>query len=195
MGEKDEKNKALTQFTCKVYPEVKEELGELMNSGSFSTANQMMETLIETYNFPKKANSANEKIIAELKTKNETLTANYDKLLVDFQAMENDLQQANSGNNSHSEEIATLKEQLQAAKSNIPGDDVMLIPITDYDRAVLQWMCDRENKKRKRTDLTPEIFLMFTIDELLVKGHKFTIDCVPDSVLRKIEKELNAEQE
>ena len=50
-----------------------------------------------------------------------------------------------------------------------------------------------EKKERKRTDITPEVFFMYTLSEMLIKGNKFSIKCVPDSVIEKFKKELKDE--
>lgn len=190
----DEKEKkGLQQFTCKVYPDVKESLSELMESGDFKTQNQMIETLIETYNFPKKADEKNAKKIIELQQKNDELIANYDTLQADFIQLQNKYNELLSGNSSSSEQIKQLQEQLEVAKTNLPGSDTMVIPMDNYRRKVLEVVAERENEKRNRNDITPEILLLFIMDEIIINCNAFEFSALSGKEKRRIKEELAAE--
>lgn len=110
----------------------------------------------------------------------------------------------------YSAEIARLQDE--AAKSNATiaelndrenihqqnkarrKAETITVPVTERQRMILDYICGRENKARKRTDITPEIFVMFYIEDTLCKGNKFSMDCVPDSVLADIDKKLAADE-
>lgn len=81
-----------------------------------------------------------------------------------------------------------LTEELQSRKA--AAEDHILVPISPLERKCLEYMAERERKDRKRDDITPEVFFMYCVREMLIKGNKFSIKCVPDSVIAKFEKEL-----
>lgn len=177
----DEMEKKIMQpYACRVTADVRNQLNELMDGGKFSTQNQLVETLIEAYLNPKKEKSK----VKELEAINAEITAKYEKLLSDYDGLK-------ILSNNYVEKINVLVQELEAAKSKIPDVNTMVIPVTEFHRKVLQSLCKRENEKRKRTDLTPEIFVMFVIEEMLVNSNVFTIDVLSSSELKRIRNELN----
>ena len=89
-------------------------------------------------------------------------------------------------NYQQSEEHDRMEKE-QTSKSHI------LVPISPLERKCLEYLTERERKNRRRTDITPPVFFMYVLSEMLIKGNKFSIDCVPDSVIAKFEKELKDE--
>ena len=184
MSEIDEK-KGMQQFTCKLKPETKDALGQLINSGDFNTANQMMETLIEAYNFPKKANEKNANELQELTEKYDLLNGIHTQLIEEFK-------QYKANNTSNSATIADLQQQLEAAKSNIPSDGSLIVPVTSLQLALLRWVCQRENKKHNRNDITPSLLLLYIFDVMLLEGDKFAVNSVPDRVISELKQRLES---
>ncbi len=192
MAEKEDK-KGLETWACKLLPETKEELTELKDKEGFQSYQQMIETLLERYLNPKKADESNSKLIKELKDKNSDLTLSYDKLLSDYRELETQSGLSQSGIESANEAIAELEEKLQHALSMIPGENTMVVPVNPYQKKVLEVLSERESKKRKRDDITPKTLSMFVIDEVIVKCNAFTIDPLSGEEKRRIKLELEAE--
>jgi chromosome segregation ATPase len=181
MGE----SKSLSTYSFRVTPDVKEQLEEIMEQGDFKTVNQMVEALTESYLNPKKMKS-NQK---ELEQRIQEITAENEKLTRDYQAVKKGIEAIDTKHVEFLEEINTLTEALEAAKAKIPDENTMIIPVTEFHRKVLESLCKRENRKRNRTDLVPEIFVMFVIEEMLVNANVFTIDVLPSDELRRIKNE------
>ena len=69
-------------------------------------------------------------------------------------------------------------------------DGCISVPVEPLEMKCLEYLSDRENRKRKRNDITPAKFFMFAIKEIFIEGNKFSIDSVPDSVIEKFKKEI-----
>lgn len=175
--------KVMNTYACRVTNEVRNQLVELMETGKFSTQNQMIETLVEAYLNPKREKSK----VAEI-------TSKYEQLIADYEKLNNCRTELETVNNSNKELVNKLTAELEDAKSKVPAQNTMIIPVTKFHRKVLQSLCLRENTKRKRTDLTPEIFVMFVIEEMLVNANVFTIDVLSNSELSRIKRELKEEE-
>jgi chromosome segregation ATPase len=177
---------SIQQYTAKVTTDVKRDLADLKSSGDFKTDSQMLESLIEAYNYPRKADaSLNDKIKAlqlEISDK--------DSQLAELERKCNDVI-------SQLKEMDAEKNILEATvndlQAEIPADDTMVIPVSPFNRKVLEVIAERENKNRKRTDITPEILPMFVIEEVLVKCNAFSIDALSNSEKRRIKEELQNE--
>jgi seryl-tRNA synthetase len=183
----DESMKKIVQtYSCRITDDVRSQLTELMDTGKFATQNQMIETLVEAYLNPKKEKSRAKELeseIEKLKKDNEG-----------FNLVNETLRKANQDlskqNDALAEELKNVRSELNDVKSKLPSDNQMVIPVTEFERKVLESLCKRENQKRKRTDLNPEIFVMFVIEEMLVNANVFTIDVLSNSELNRIRREL-----
>jgi polyhydroxyalkanoate synthesis regulator phasin len=182
--------RALEQFTAKVTKNVKSELSELMDSGSFKTVNQMIETLIENYNLPRKVAEANTAKMIEIQNANNELTERCSNLDKSYISIVEEFEAQKAENECLRGKVEALNRKLSDAENKIPKENTMIIEVNEFQMKVLQSLCARENKKRKRTDLTPEIFVMFVIEEMLVNANVFTIDVLSSSELKRIKKEV-----
>ena len=182
-------------LSLKVTSKTYDEFQQLRTEGQYPTAQLFMQELLERYSDPIVANKNND----ELKAKLEELQAENEKLKeanIDLAKRMDDAGQLNQQeierlkaditNYQQSEEHDRMEKE-QTSKSHI------LVPISPLERKCLEYLTERERKNRRRTDITPPVFFMYVLSEMLIKGNKFSIDCVPDSVIAKFEKELKEE--
>lgn len=182
-------------LSLKVTSKTYDEFQQLRTEGQYPTAQLFMQELLERYSDPIVANKNND----ELKAKLEELQAENEKLKeanIDLAKRMDDAGQLNQQeierlkaditNYQQSEEHDRMEKE-QTSKSHI------LVPISPLERKCLEYLTERERKNRRRTDITPPVFFMYVLSEMLIKGNKFSIDCVPDSVIAKFEKELKDE--
>lgn len=174
----------MVQYTAKVSKDVKARLLEIVNSGDFRTVNQVFETLLEAYENPKKIKDENLLKIKDLTEENNKLS---DEL--DLRLQEKIKLQVENGNLlSDFGKLKDEKGKLQDEISNL-RETCLIFNISPLTKKILEYLSDRESKKRGR-DIPYQAIVMFTIEELLIKGNKFSIDCVPDSVINKLKKEV-----
>lgn len=195
----NEENRApkLVQLSVKVNQQTLDRWKENLTTGMYNTAGQFFETLInqyeENYTHPVRVNEHNEKTIKELEQKVKDLSVELEALTAKAGNTERLLE-------SVSEEKERLTNELQQANSSLKiselaDKDVIRVPVEKIDRMCLQYLADRENRNRHRSDITPEIFFMYAVKELLIKGNKFSIACVPDSVISQFKKQISDEEE
>ncbi|MCQ2272532.1 MAG: hypothetical protein MJZ72_07085 [Bacteroidales bacterium] len=183
-------------LSLKVTSKTYDEFQQLRTEGQYPTAQLFMQELLERYSDPIVANKNND----ELKAKLEELQAENEKLKeanIDLAKRMDDAGQLNQQeierlkaditNYQQSEEHDRMEKE-QTSKSHI------LVPISPLERKCLEYLTERERKNRRRTDITPPVFFMYVLSEMLIKGNKFSINCVPDSVIAKFEKELKDEE-
>lgn len=182
-------------LSLKVTSKTYDEFQQLRTEGQYPTAQLFMQELLDRYSDPIVANKNND----ELKAKLEELQAENEKLKeanIDLAKRMDDAGQLNQQeierlkaditNYQQSEEHDRMEKE-QTSKSHI------LVPISPLERKCLEYLTERERKNRRRTDITPPVFFMYVLSEMLIKGNKFSINCVPDSVIAKFEKELKDE--
>ena len=206
MSEEAEKEKLVT-LGVKINQNTRDRWDELKADGAFDTGGQFMDALLERYANPLKINKDNEEAVKQLKENVRSMQLTIDKLTAD-------LQLATEGNKKQKETLAQnadliqeLSEKLKqsgeafetASKRNSEFEQrvkgCIVVPAEPLDVMCLQYLADRENKIRKRNDITPEVFFMYCVREMLIKGNKFSIDCVPDSVIKKFKQQLMAKEE
>lgn len=183
-------------LSLKVTSKTYDEFQQLRTEGQYPTAQLFMQELLDRYSDPIVANKNND----ELKAKLEELQAENEKLKeanIDLAKRMDDAGQLNQQeierlkaditNYQQSEEHDRMEKE-QTSKSHI------LVPISPLERKCLEYLTERERKERRRNDITPPVFFMYCLSEMLIKGNKFSIKCVPDSVISKFEKELKEEE-
>lgn len=192
MEENNEKKATIEQYSCKVPRDVKEQLAELMGSGDFKTQGQMIQTLVENYYEPRKVDKANAESVKTLSAK----IADYES---DLNLMISEVNEEKTKNASLSAEIETLKstiEQLQkeaeTRQSQTLPPTFTVVPTDQFQRFVLEYVAKRENKERKRNDITPEIIFAYMLDKFLIEGDMFCIDSVSDKVLKQLRQTVEA---
>jgi hypothetical protein len=185
------------QITGRVSQSVKDEFEQLRESGGYETFSLFMEALLERYNNPLKINKEHVAEIEQLK-----------QLLADLQQKVKDCNADNEAAcetvNEERARYAELKakyEELTKANmmqakrlADLDGidrkmDGHILVPVNELDMRCLEYLSDRENRARHREDITPAVFFQYCVREMLIKGNKFAIDSVPDSVIAKFRKE------
>lgn len=206
MSEEAEKEKLVT-LGVKINQNTRDRWDELKADGAFDTGGQFLDALLERYANPLKINKDNEEAVKQLKENVRSMQLTIDKLTAD-------LQTANEGNQKQKETLAQNADLIQelSEKLKASGDafesashrnkeyeqrmkGCIVVPAEPLDILCLQYLADRENKNRKRNDITPEVFFMYCVREMLIKGNKFSIDCVPDSVVKKLQQQLKAKEE
>ena len=190
---KEAENEKLTTLGIKVNLSIKDRFDELKTDGSFDTNGQFLECLLERYANPLKVNKDNEE---KLRAANETIV----KLRGELDAAQKQVSEKDSeiaALNAKIEELTERGEQSvkdlnesYTSKHETMMKDHILVPISPLERKCLEYLTEREKKERKRNDITPEVFFMYVLSEMLIKGNKFSIKCVPDSVIDKIKKEM-----
>jgi hypothetical protein len=177
-------NNIMVQYTAKVTKEVKDRLLDIVNSGEFRTVNQVFETLLEVYENPKKIKDDNLLKIKGLTEENDKFSTELDlrlkekiELQVEKDKLLFDLGKLQDENGKLQNEISNLRE------TNL------IINISPLTQKILEYLSDRESKRRGR-NIPYQAIVMYAVEELLIKGNKFAIDCVPDSVINKLKKEV-----
>lgn len=187
------------QLTGRVTVDVLEQFNEIKENEGYETFNQFVEALLMHYYNPVKVNKENESEIKRLNAEVEKWKAEgkrlNDIILDERKTLEDrggeissirssfdDLKQA------YNEKCAEL-EELQGIQHKMDGH--ILVPVNDLDMRCLEWLAAREAKLRRREDITPAVFFQYAVREMLIKGNKFAIDSVPDSVIEKFKKEIN----
>lgn len=193
---KEAENEKLTTLGIKVNQTVKERFEELKTDGAYDTSGQFLESLLERYSNPMKINKENEE---KLRASNETVVGlrnNLDAALKQVDEKDKLIESLNAKiaelRDQADKSVQDLNESYTSQQASMMKDHI-LVPISPLERKCLEYLTDREKKERKRTDITPEVFFMYTLSEMLIKGNKFSIKCVPDSVIEKFKKELKDE--
>lgn len=190
----EEKSDKVVTLSMKVTNEVKDRFNELKDEGAFDTACMFMETLLERYSNPMKINKENENVIATSKKTIEQLSQELETAKAEISKKNQEIESLNSKFNALETESAQAIEDLNsgfASKNASMMKDHILVPISPLERKCLEYLTEREKKERKRNDITPEVFFMYCLSEMLIKGNKFSIKCVPDSVIAKLQKEVD----
>lgn len=183
----------LQVLSLKVNTATKDRFAELKEDGAFDTAGQFMETLLERYSNPLKINRENENVIKTSKHTIEQLNQELESVKAMNNQYEQTIKSLNDKiadiENTNKQTIDDLNSNFENSKQNLLKDHIM-VPISQLERKCLQYLTARENKERKRNDITPEVFFMYCLSEMLIKGNKFSIKCVPDNVIEQFKKEL-----
>lgn len=186
------------QITGRVSQAVKDEFDQLREAGGYETFSLFVEALLERYNNPLKINK-------EYVAENERLKAEVKRLENDKEEAVNQMSIGDSQMSQLRDSYEELKQQynakcaeLESANSKVNEyrgmehkmDGHILVPVDELDMRCLQYLADRENKVRHREDITPQVFSQYAVREMLIKGNKFAIDSVPDSVIAKFKSEI-----
>jgi len=186
------------QITGRVSQAVKDEFEQLREAGGYETFSLFMEALLERYNNPLKINKEYVSEIQQLKQQvtdlqqkvkdcyadNEAAceTVNEERAkYAELKAKYDELSKANMQQAGRLEELDGIQHKM---------DGHILVPVNQLDMRCLQYLADRENKVRHREDITPAVFFQYAVREMLIKGNKFAIDSVPDSVIKQFKNEI-----
>lgn len=186
------------QITGRVSQAVKDEFEQLREAGGYETFSLFMEALLERYNNPLKINKDNAAKIAELTETIDRLKERLDqrdKEHLEYIAYNDELKQKVEAANAKCEELSKANMQQAGRLQELDGiehkmDGHILVPVDELDMRCLQYLADRENKVRRRDDITPHVFFQYAVREMLIKGNKFAIDSVPDSIIAKFKAEI-----
>ena len=199
MAELENKVK-LEGWSCKLTKATKETLTELQNSGDFATVNQMMETLIERYYSPIKANDQSEKITELekklLEKKNLNNLSNENAKELEFQL--NQTKEELEISISECEKLVKERDELEqkyineSVKAELPenGHVVVFDPI---NWEIVKFVAEREANKRKQPWTVDDVinyFIHFRFEKGTLNGD---LNSVSDSEIKKIKNELNEE--
>lgn len=190
--------RAAAQLSGRVTQETLEKFKEIQEAESFETFGQFVESLLMHYYDPVKINKENEAEIKRLRSNVEELNAKIKEREADNAAacdsMNEDRAKLDKLKSDYDELLQQYNEQgaeIERLKGeNHRYDGHIAVPVNELDMRCLEWLADRENKRRKREDITPPVFFQFAVREMLIKGNKFAIDSVPDSVIAQFEKEI-----
>lgn len=196
--EKTTNPRAAAQLSGRVTQETLAKFKEIQDAESFETFGQFVESLLMHYYDPVKVNKENEAEIKRLQAENMRLEndikaarasldskgGDISKLQLDY----NDLQQQFNAKCAELETVNSKLDEYRGMEHKMDGH--ILVPVDQLDMRVLQWLAARENKIRHREDITPAVFFQFAVREMLIKGNKFAIDTVPNSVIAQFEKEI-----
>lgn len=196
--EKTTNPRAAAQLTGRVTQETLAKFKEIQEAESFETFGQFVESLLMHYYDPVKVNKENEAEINRLKAKIkekeadnaaacESINEEREKL-ANLQSAFDDLKQQFNAKCAENEE---LTNRLRDKEGQIRRyDGTIAVPVTKLEMRCLEWLSDRENRRRGSDDVTPSIFFQYAVSEMLIRGNKFSIDCVPNSVIAQFEKEI-----
>lgn len=193
-----EQKSRIVQITGRVSQSVKDEFEQLRDSGGYETFCLFMEALLERYKNPLKINKDNEKTIQGLMQQRDELQ----KKIKEKEADNESAFELVNEERAKYEELKAKYEELSKANMMQAGrleeldglqhkmDGHILVPVNELDMRCLEFLAARENKSRKREDITPAVFFQYAVREMLIKGNKFAIDSVPDSVIATFKKEI-----
>lgn len=196
--ENTEKSAKMIQITGRVSQAVKDEFEQLKEDGGYETFCLFMEALLERYHNPIKINRDHESVIRQLQSEK----ADMQKELMKVQDMLKESQEANEAQRQTNKNLEERYEELSKVNMQQAGrldeldglqhkmDGHILVPVNELDMRCLEYLASRENKSRKREDITPAVFFQYAVREMLIKGNKFAIDSVPDSMIDKFKKEI-----
>ena len=87
--------------------------------------------------------------------------------------------------------LELLNEKFNGTQTEpfVEDENILRVHLTPEREAFLEYVANRESTETVKVE--KEHILMYVFDEMLVKGNKFSIDSIPDSVIRKIRKELS----
>lgn len=199
----DEVKKPAGDSTIKIRRATKNKFDELYGESGFANASMFMDELLEHWEYPIKENK-------ELKDKEQQLKEVGSKMAertAEIENLKKDVTQRDAVIEDLKKQITTLNQQLADQDSSHKAaidelnagytskrektlKDHILVPVTPLDRMCLEWLAERERNERKRDDITVEIFFMYVVKEMLIKGNKWSVDCVPDRVIRQFKQEL-----
>ena len=158
-----------------------------------------MEALVERYKNPLKVNKDNLAKIADLQKKVEALETKVSEKEADNAAAcetINEEREKYEALKAKYEELSKANMQQAGRLEELDGlqhkmDGHILVPVNELDMRCLEYLASREAKLRKREDITPAVFFQYAVREMLIKGNKFAIDSVPDSVIAKFKQDIN----
>lgn len=193
MSNEAEKEK-LTTLGIKVNTATRDRFNELKEDGAFDTAGMFIETLLERYSNPLKINKQNEEMLKTSKLTIEQLTIELEETKSSCASQVEEIERLKNINVQQAKVVEELNGQVESMKANIKQTaGHILVPVTPLDVMCLQYLADRENKHYNRKDITPATFFIYAVREMLIKGNKFAIGSVPDSVIDKFNKQLSDE--
>ena len=181
----------LTPLGIKVNQNTRERFNELKEEGAFDTSGQFLDTLLERYSNPLKVNKQNEEAVKSLTSEIESLKSELATVRDNSAAQVKEIDRLKDVNVQQARIIDELNGSVNSMKDNIrQTEGHILVPVTPLDEKCLQYLAERENKHYNRKDITPATFFMYAVREMLIKGNKFAIDCVPDRIVDRYRKEL-----
>ena len=190
--------RAAAQLSGRVTQETLAKFKEIQEAESFETFGQFVESLLMHYYDPVKINKDNEAEIKRLRSTVEELNAKIKEKEADNAAACDSMNEDRAKLDKLKADYDELRQQYNEQGAEIERlkgenhryDGHIAVPVNELDMRCLEWLADRENKRRKREDITPPVFFQFAVREMLIKGNKFAIDSVPDSVIAQFEKEI-----
>ncbi|MDL2262503.1 hypothetical protein LJC11_03255 [Bacteroidales bacterium OttesenSCG-928-I21] len=180
----NEENSKLEVFSAKLTKETKLMLTDLRDSGGFKTWNALLENLYEAYMSPRNADKENLKRIAELESENQRLVG----ILEENRAKTESISEVNTSLEVDYNELLSQFNELKDTV-NLPEDSYVL-KIDKLNYRALQYVAEREGKRRKQ-NWTIDDILNYIIDARLIRGLlNAAIDSVPDIYVKKMIQEI-----
>lgn len=203
----DEEKRKSGDTTIKIRRATKDKFDDLYSESGFANTSMFVDELLEHWEYPIKKNKELEEKEKQLKELGSKLDANAKEI----EDLKKELSLRESMIDDKNNLIASLNKKLEDQDNNHHAaieqlnagytsrreqtlKDHILVPVTPLDRKCLEWMTDRERKERKRQDISVEHFFMYALKEMLIKGNKFSIDCVPDKVIKQFEQEIKGKE-
>lgn len=196
--EEIERKSKLVQISGKVSQSVKDDFDQIRESGGYETFSLCMEALLERYYNPIKINKENAAKIADLQTQISKLNEELKKKSEELEEMDRIRGEFKEHNDSLLAKYKDLQEKWMFQNKRINElegidrkmDGHILVPVDQLDMRCLQYLADRENERRHRDDITPPVFFQYAVREMLIKGNKFAIPCVPDRKIEQFKAEI-----
>ena len=190
MSNESEKEKLKT-LGIKVTSASFDRFNELKEDGAYDTAGQFFDTLLERYCNPLKINKQNEELVKTSQVTIEQLSGELENLKGNCEAQVEEINRLKDVNVKQAKLIEELTSENESMRLNIQvTEGHILVPVTPLEILCLEYLAERENKHYNRKDITPSTFFIYAVREMLIKGNKFSVDSVPDSVIEKFKKQL-----
>jgi len=90
--------------------------------------------------------------------------------------------------------IQSLTQQIEALENRVnqQNSDYLLVPVTPFRRKCLNYLLERERKYLGvGEELNEATVYNYILDEILIKGNKFSIKSIPDSKIEQFKSEVD----
>jgi uncharacterized coiled-coil DUF342 family protein len=192
----DEKEgKAVRAVTVKLTPETYELYKKVYEEVDPATANQFVETLLERFYNPVKADKGKDDMIAQLQNRTSEMQGRIGKFESDFADYSTRNSERDGEVLSLNETIRELRDRInEMTKASAMPPHSHVIEFDPLNEKVAKYVAARETVNRKGQDWSIGDLINFYIEQWFIKGNpNGSLDNVPDKVIDRLKKELETE--
>ncbi|MDR0207042.1 MAG: hypothetical protein LBI45_07295 [Bacteroidales bacterium] len=168
-------------YSCRLFPQTKKDLSELMASGDFQTQDQMFNTLLERYNNPMQINRGNQEKVTELQKEVIAIKEHYDS----------QIEKERQNHVKLVREYDELKKEMEdlTPVAGVPAGGTVLT-LDPLNIQILNYVAIREGKKRKQEWTISDVVNFFIHSRFEIGSLNGDLSSVPDHIINQMRKEL-----